>query len=526
MGLGKILKTIALAIAASALFSLPAQAGDWSRADTHHFTIYSDGKASQLEDFAHELEKFDALLRALWNIPVLDRPQKLTIFMVSSSEEVEKLHGGTNVAGFYMPRTDGSFAVANRERGSSRSNLTGQEVLFHEYAHHFMFNNFSIPAPSWFVEGYAEFVATAQFKKNGQWIFGQPAYHRAAEVEYINAPSIEELLTYGSEDGPDRMRSNFYGWSWALTHMLYMDRGDGGGSIVRYLNHINRGEDSLSAAGAAFGDIDQLESDLRSYVKRRMEAKKSPNPIAYRDRITVVELDGFHSRLAELTMQRMAGYELAKTRDELAELAAGPGANADSWYQLARTEKSLAEEAIEEAETAEGESDEAKTADTPVDYAAAEAALDRALALDPDHGHANVEKGRLVMLRLADEGEWGDEQWAEARNYIVRANRANPLDPYALYHFAQSYTRRGDYNEQVATALHAAFEGAPEATEVRIAYAFDLANRGQFPAAIKILEVLANHPHYRAAGRAALNRVLQMQNGGVPVLAMDDVAVE
>ena len=143
--------------------------------------------------------------------------------------------------------------------------------------------------------------------------------------------------------------------------------------------------------------------------------------------------------------------------------------------------------------------------------AQAEAALDKALSLDPDHVRANVAKGHMLVDRLARDGDTDHEKWAEARAFLIRANRADPLDPEALYQFAMSYNREGSWNPQAQLALKEAFNRAPEATEVRIAYAYDLASRGDFSNAIRILEVLANHPHYRAAGRSALDHVRRMQ---------------
>ena len=518
------IRTVLVALSLVFTFGMlasPALAREWHRADTHHFTIYSDGSAQQLEEFARELEMFDALLRSLWNIPVAEQPQKLTIFTVARSEEVEALYGKPNVAGFYRPRVEGSFAVSNRERESSRNALSGRETLFHEYAHHFMFNNFSIPAPSWFVEGYAEFVATADFRKNGQWTFGKPAYHRKAEIEYGAPLNLEDLLTFGTEDGPKKYQGGFYGWSWALTHMLYIDNGDGGRAIVSYLNAINRGKPSLVAAQESFGDLGELQKRLRGYVGGSITFKKSPRPVDFIEKVELQQLTAAEGEAAEMRMKVASGSKLEKTRAELAEMTGRGDASADIWYLLAMAEKELAHSREDEEDGSESDEDtalpaaESETTDLSAKQVAhlaqAEAALDKALSLDPDHVRANVAKGHMLVDRLARDGDTDHEKWAEARAFLIRANRADPLDPEALYQFAMSYNREGSWNPQAQLALKEAFNRAPEATEVRIAYAYDLASRGDFSNAIRILEVLANHPHYRAAGRSALDHVRRMQ---------------
>src|SRR3546814_20420395 len=87
----------------------------WYRADSHNFVIYSDGSQSQLQDYAVELEKFDALLRLIWRRPQPENPNRLTIYLVPRQQDVARLNGSENVAGFYHPSLEGHFAVSNRE---------------------------------------------------------------------------------------------------------------------------------------------------------------------------------------------------------------------------------------------------------------------------------------------------------------------------------------------------------------------------------------------------------------------------
>ena len=224
---------LATGVLTIAFLAISAHAETWHRADTHHFTIYSDGSAAQLEDFAHEVEKFDSLLRMLFNRPPDNDPTKLTIYLLEDSDEVAKL-GRRNVAGFYLVQLEQTIAVGNRESGAEKSDLTGKEVLLHEYAHHFMYHNFSVPTPRWFSEGFAEFVATARFKRNGDWTFGEPAHHRAWSVQNGPGIPIEDLLSSDDSDMTAEEWSAFYGWSWALTHMFYSDPNERGRQIVRH----------------------------------------------------------------------------------------------------------------------------------------------------------------------------------------------------------------------------------------------------------------------------------------------------
>ena len=468
-----------------------AHAETWHRADSHHFTIYSNGSASQLEDFTHEVEKFDALLRMIFSRPVKENPAKLTIYLLRNSAAVNAYK--QNTVGFYSVRLGQTFAVANRERGSERTDLDGTLVLFHEYAHHFMFHNFAIPAPAWFVEGFAEYVATAEFKRNGEWTFGYPAHHRAWSVQNGPKISIEQLL---SEDYSEMNRgetSAFYGWAWALTHMLYSDRDIRGGQITGYLKDISNGMDSLSSARKNFGDLDDLEKRLRRYVRKSMGYAKSDKPIAYRDTISITTLDDESSELRGLILDRLASPEPEKVRDKLARFAATSN-SAKAWLELAELEFALAHRNTE---------DESKH-----DFTATEAALDRSMALDASLPRAHVLKGRL-LLESFDHDENPDEaNWAKARTHFIAANHLDSTDPLALYFYAQTYQRSGEAGEFVGPALRDAFNARPESNEFRWALAMQLAEEKQYDVAIGLLKIVANNPHFdNSSAKNAIKRM-------------------
>ncbi|RDC59556.1 hypothetical protein HME9302_00746 [Alteripontixanthobacter maritimus] len=531
MSLLRFTKLMLVVFAAIGLgFSVNAKT--WHRADTHHFTIYSDGRQSDLEDFAHEAEKFDALLRMLWKKPVQDTPTKLTIFMVSESGQVASLIGQDNVAGFYVPQVEGSFAVSNRQKTRDKRALSGQQTLFHEYAHHFFFNNFSIPTPSWFVEGFAEFVATAEFKKNGEWYFGRPAFHRAGEIEYFGAIDVRDLLTLRPGQMTGRSRNAFYGWSWVLTHMLYSKERDRGDQLNRYLMLLNSGIEAIPAAEQAFGSIDQLDRDMRDYADGRMGYSKSDTPIAYKDTIAVKELGEMESQLVGLRMRRLGRASLDEARDELRELTRSANAPAQAFAELGLAEYAIArreaepepvtkdgddETDAEEGDAEEGDQEAVEYTATLPDYALADAAFDAALERDPAHGRANVYKAKIAMDRLWHADDWDDEKWDAARKLILLGNRADPYDALPLYEYARSFSQQGKHDPQVSVGYETAFAFTPEANDVRAAYALDLAANGKYNRALALVQILANNPHNGARGRYLVSRIAAMQQQ-----AMDD----
>ena len=475
MGLNRIV----LVILALLCLTGPARADTWYRADTHHFTIYSDGSEGQLEDFAHEVERFDALLRMLFRRPAKEDPAKLTIYLVDDAREIDRQYV-SGAAGFYSVRLEQTFAVGNREYGADKDDLTGKRVLFHEYAHHFMFHNFAIPAPAWFVEGFAEFVATAEFKRNGEWTFGYPAQHRAYSVR--NGPSIpiERLLSEHYYEMTDDEKGSFYGWAWALTHMLYSDPDERGNQIMGYLRDLNNGMDNLEAAEKNFGNLEELEKNLRRYVRQSMPYSKSDKQLPYRDDIVVTKLSDVDSELTYLTLQRLAAKNKDGLREKLQKLASENN-SAGAWLQLAELELDAAHSEHEEGQ--------------PFDFSATRAATDKALAIDSELARAHLMLGRLIVESFDHDDDTDEANWDVAREHFLDANNLDPKDALALYYYANSFLRQGRRDEMVGPVLESAFSFRPESSEMRSALAQHYASIGDYDSAIYLLKVIANNPH-------------------------------
>lgn len=477
-----------------AILPMSAEAKTWYKADSHNFVIYSDGSQDQTEKMANDLEKFDALMRMLFNIKPAESPNRLTVFLVDRGAKVASLaDSGRGVAGFYSPRTAGSFAVSNRERGQE-GRLDGQTTLFHEYTHHFMFRHFNVPIPAWFSEGFAEYAATAEFNKNGSWEFGRLAHHRAYSLQQGNKISIRDLLAKTPRSkGVDRY--GFYAWSWALTHMLYQSE-QRRKQFGPYLKALEGGKPPLEAAEIAFGDLDELEHNLRRYVRGMMNFSRSKVPIPYDSDIRITKLDDYQSELADLRMKRLTNYKPESTLDDLRVLTARPDANADGWYELAMQEYQIAHR---------------KEGDQKMDFSRAKGAVDRALTLAPDHLYANILKGDLLLEPMDHDDNPDPGLWQQAQKYYARANRADPSHQLPLFRLSTLLMRQGRTVDNMEDALTQAFLQAPESRELRVALANFHANQGNTKTAIRLLEAIAGNPHN---GRWARQKINELQKTG------------
>lgn len=339
-----------LIVGLSALWSSAALAS-WTRADTHNFIIYSNGDRAGLEQFANDVERFDALLRLRFGVGRDENPKRLTIYVVSSQSDVGAVLEGRPeiVAGFYIPETEASFAVVHRGKKDDLFDLSGQEVLFHEYAHHFMFRHFTAAYPAWFTEGFAEFVATATIAPDGNWTLGKPARYRTRDLVTDSPLPVEKLLDSKISKLKGGEIFQFYARSWLLAHMLYTQP-QYAGKLAQYTQLVTGGTPSLEAAKTTFGDLKVLDKTLQSYVSAKMQFISSSRAIAIDGPITVTQLDPLQSQLVELRLKRRTGGQVVQARDTLKTLIAQNPQNAELWSELAFAELTVAGKTAAKAE--------------------------------------------------------------------------------------------------------------------------------------------------------------------------------
>ena len=256
----RLILALAVCWTALTLSATPARA-EWRRAVSTHFTVYSEGSPAELRAAAERLERFDGLLRRLSPVPPRESPVKLIVYMPMTRDAIASLLGFAAAAGVYMPRAAGPFMVAPRA-DVSRS-FDADVVLFHEYTHHFMLQNFSTVYPPWFVEGYAELLSTTRFGRDGSITIGSFAHHRSRELT-LPPPPLATLLfeTARNMRGIDRV--GYYANAWFLTHYLILSDARPG-QLGRYIALIGDGRTPQQAAEQAFGGLQSLQRDFLRY---------------------------------------------------------------------------------------------------------------------------------------------------------------------------------------------------------------------------------------------------------------------
>lgn len=484
-----------LALAALALLTPATAHAEWHEASTDHFVVYSDDSPERLERFATELERFDKAIRALRGLTAtpVGNANRVTVYVVGGTGTVARLAGSGNVAGFYRPRAGGSMAVAPRRAGTDELDLSARAILLHEYTHHLMYSRWPHAAfPSWFVEGYAEFHATARFEKDGGVAFGLPPQYRAYGLLAGNALPAEKLLTAEGRKLNDMQRDGLYGRGWLLTHFLTFG-GNRPKQLALYLDAINSGKQPLEAATGAFGDLKLLDRELERYKTGKFQGRLVPASAITLGPITVRKLTPGEAATMDVRIVSKNGVN-EKTAPGVyaqARKAAAPFPN-DPGAQIV-----LAETAYDAG-----------------DYKEAEAAADRALAVDPKAVDALVYK---AMARMAVAGQAGDttkESWSAIRKIIAAANRIDPDDPEPLILFYRSYVEAGQTpTRNSREGLYTAFMLAPQDRGLRMSAAASYLEEDNGPKARALLQPLAYDPHNRELAKAAADMIAAIDAG-------------
>lgn len=442
----------------------------WRMAETPHFRIYSEGPERRLLEQAQLLEDFHSLLKdRTGRAPPADAP-RLDVFLVDKLDDgTPWRHMGPSVAGFY--RADrGRISVIAVDKGEGAydpgsTELTGRQILLHEYGHHFLLGTAGIAYPAWYVEGFAEYFSTARFRADSIEL-GKISGNRGVWLAGANWLPMEKLLarTPALERGSDS--AMFYAQSWLLTHYLFRTPGMRE-KLVSYLQATAAGADSVEAFKTHIDpDLAGFQQKLHRYLDdttfSRLPRENGAPP--------VIRLETL-SPAADSLLMRLVTLEhgLPESRtDEALEDVRTRAATAGN--------DPLAQRALALVTLQRGNREEAR------------AMLDALLAKSPDDPD---------LLRWRAQAATQDAQGlADARRYLTRAFAAAPNDWRTLHAYARLFqpTRRPLPSHAFAALLRA-HQLAPQVTDIVLDTAVALVYAGRIQDAAVVLEPLAWSPH-------------------------------
>jgi hypothetical protein len=465
------------------MMALPGTAqAAWWQAKTRHFTVYSEGNDEKLRGFAERLEKFDFLLRRLYNVTDPEQGSPVLVYLLSNDRKVQKLAGDPNIGGFYATSDRTAFAVLARGEKTGKFDFGAEEILFHEYAHHFMLHHFPAAYPAWYVEGFAEFFSVVKFPKSGAIEFGHVPMARLPGLVLGQPYPVKHLFARDTDDLSRRDGDRYYGTAWLLTHFYQYNKTERGKEIATYLQDLARGVPDRTPDSYFNGGLEGLEQDLKAYMRHRLSASSLKSNEMKIGEIVVSPVDPAQGALVEDEL-RLINHPKS---DDLPAIVTAIRATAAKFPDSAYAAALLAE-----AEWAAEDKD------------AALADADRAVALDAQSSRGHAVRAHVLLERAQDSDK--AEDWQAALTAIVRANRADTEDPVPLALFYRYHAMRGGKMPDLGyDGLYKAFTLLPQSSEYRFSFVRAMAARGGYAAASILLDPIAYSPHGSEMREAAI----------------------
>jgi tetratricopeptide (TPR) repeat protein len=269
-----VLALAAAAVAASSLAATRSAGlpGKWVEVRSPHFVVVGDGGRRSVREVATHFEQVRALfVEALPGSAPPDGPP-LRVFAASGERTLKRLlpehwedRSRARPAGAFRHTPTGSHVAL-------RADLLGDEnysIVYHEYFH-FLVRGTRWKLPVWLEEGLASFWGNTRMTPKVAEV-GRPDAQALAYLRGVRFLPLAELMAV-ERSSPHYQRSDktrlFYAQSWALVH--YLNLGDRSGrrreQLADYLRRSAAGKPRAQAA-LAFGDLAELESELRGYTR-------------------------------------------------------------------------------------------------------------------------------------------------------------------------------------------------------------------------------------------------------------------
>lgn len=476
----------------AAFASVPARAATWHKAETDSFRVYASGSKRDLRKLAVTLEDFDALLRKLTGLERDPPPDKFDLYLVRKTKDLRQFTRlPDTVGGYYTATPTGTAAFAARTniragKTSQQWTFSSQQVLFHEYAHHFTLRYFPYSYPRWYSEGFAEYVSTAQFKKKRITV-GDFSLGRVASLKRLKWLPMDVLMSPENIPLEGKAIEVFYAQSWLLTH--YLTRSPKRSpQLTAFLKLRPTPEDLESAIQDAFGvGSAGLEKELKAYFDGTGER----NTITYYNRKAPADIPVTITRLPD-------------SADDVLLLSAKLAIGVEEPFRSGLLSD------IEAAKAKHpGDRDTLRTwAHAQVLYGnlmAGRTALEALVEADPQDALCHYLLGMSYMREAgagagaqagADAQAGALDTLSKARRQFTRAFKHDNAHYPTLYHYYLTLPQpTNEANERV---LEEAEYLAPQVAEIRYELADMWADRegeDYRTAAIRLMRILASNPH-------------------------------
>ena len=243
----------------------------WFEVRSQHFVVLTDTNEKQARHLATQFERMRSVFHLLMPAASDSAGSPIIVLALKDKKDFQALEpeaylakGQLDLAGLFLRAPDKNYILLRLDAQGEHPFST----VYHEYTH-YMMRNASEWIPLWLNEGLAEFCQNTDIQEK-EVLLGQASQD---DILYLRQNRLLPLATLLKVDQTspyyheEQKGSVFYAESWALTHYIEItDRQKGTNRIADYANLLIKKEDPVVAAQQAFGDLNQLQKSLNSYI--------------------------------------------------------------------------------------------------------------------------------------------------------------------------------------------------------------------------------------------------------------------
>ncbi|HKQ97647.1 MAG TPA: tetratricopeptide repeat protein, partial [Candidatus Polarisedimenticolia bacterium] len=224
-------------------------------------------------DIARRVEVFRDYLARLNPQFVVDasRPMALYVFRDDYTFIPYKLLGrgqregmAANIDGYFTSHADGIYLSINATPATDP-----WPVIYHEYAHFFLSNNFT-DIPLWVNEGMAEYFGTFRVEGTSSIVGGPIKSHIAWLRDHETMP-LKRLFNVDYESPEyheDSRQGTYYAQSWAVTH-YFLWNPDGPGGMEAFMRLKPRGTSLAASLAPLTAHPGETEEKFLAWLKAK-----------------------------------------------------------------------------------------------------------------------------------------------------------------------------------------------------------------------------------------------------------------
>jgi tetratricopeptide (TPR) repeat protein len=299
-----------LCILAAVSGSLRAAAQSPVEVSSPHFTVVTEAGEKEARHILDNFERMRWMFQTIFPKANADPAAPIVVIATKNRKAFQTLEpqeylakGQLDLAGYFLTTSEKNYVLLRLDASSEHPYAT----VYHEYTH-LQFRSDDDWMPLWLNEGIAEFFQNTDFRDK-QVLLGEPS---SDDILYLRQNSLIPLPTLFRVDHnspyyhEENKGSVFYAESWALTHYLQItDRQKNTHCFPDYMMRMSHGEDPVTAAQEAFGDLKALQSQLAFYIHQERysqfilnSATASIDPASYKVRtLSKSEFDAYRGDL-------------------------------------------------------------------------------------------------------------------------------------------------------------------------------------------------------------------------------------